>query len=169
MEGKHRILGVICLAISALLAGCTNVGSKGDLTRDLAAKLISESQPLPKIVYKTSWDGGQSVPTCLKDLGLTQKGLYTPTKTATEQLGLGYSDRRYTFEPEDPASIRLNITGIKPAPRFSGGEQAEYKIAVFNYESDDPSVSSMLACFVHDALFIQYDDGWRVENINLKR
>ena len=70
--------------------------------------------------------------------------------------------------PSDNDSLNIKITGIKPAPRVSGGAQEEYKIAVFNYESADPEISAALACFEYDALFIQYDDGWRLETMSVK-
>lgn len=170
MKRKISLLTGICLGSLIAIAGCdsgTNTGSGSGLTRDLAKSLI-EAELIPIESVKLEKSAQDRVFDCLDEIGVKQANTYRATE-AGKELGLEVDYRKGTeLTPKDSNSVGIKVTGIKPAP-VSGGETEEYKIAVFSYDTSDPDIAKVLACFGdHEALFILYDDGWRLEKTTQK-
>lgn len=176
MKTRKTLVTGICITVLTAGTGCgssTNDG-KYELDRDLAKSLIeAELLPITSIRLTTS-AARRATNRCLDELALKKNGSYQETEAGAKRgLKVRYGLTRISID--EGATVGISVNGIKPVLQpgigepAGGGSVEQFKIALFDFESNDAELAETLNCFQgQEASFTLYDDGWRLEKLTAR-
>ena len=160
---------LIALFISLFLTAC----GKPELSRPEAAKQIQTSQELLRM-KRTVWlqpdaqkmgtdQGLWQVSTNQFGYPLTSPVLGEKAKKFIDSISLA----NFALILKEPVDVRIEITGVAPVPMAESVREAQF---TWSYEG----LPSLVKRFAlkggsGSAHFRLYDDGWRLEDVELKR